>query len=62
MHDYIARNGVSEQTRFYRQQPRKLAALPFDFELEENDRSAMRNEFVVAFVVIVTLLSLWALV
>jgi hypothetical protein len=42
MMHYVNRNGVTEQVRFFRQQPRNLASLPFDFEEE---RQARRTAF-----------------
>lgn len=44
---YINRNGVSEQIQFYRQQPREMQHVPFDFEeQDELHRKAMIDRVV----------------
>lgn len=62
MHDYIARNGVSEQTRWLRQQPQSMRHIPFDFELDEKYRRDVRREGILALVVIGIVAALWLLV
>lgn len=62
MHNYISRNGVTEQTFYYRQQPRHLQHLPFDFQIDEEQRhKAILDRAVVAVCVICALaLYIWA--
>lgn len=40
MNDYQDKNGVSEQMKFLRQQPRSMRQLPWSDEIEEEGRKA----------------------
>ena len=46
-HDYMLRNGVTEQTRWLRQQTYQQRHAPFDFELVQARREHLAKEVLV---------------
>lgn len=58
MHNYISRNGVTEQTFYYRQQPRHLQHLPWDFEIDAHNRRAAIADGVVLWLAVLGLIVL----
>lgn len=59
---YIGKNGLPEQVRFYRQQPRGMQHVPFDFEEQDQLRRAAIIDALVFGVCAVGIVVLMALV
>jgi hypothetical protein len=59
MHDFTHKNGVTEQTRWLRQQPRHMRHVPFDFEVQAELKRRAFIDGVVAWLGIVGLVCLW---
>ena len=58
MHDYISRNGVTEQTRYLRSQPYRMRNVPFDFEEREHDERTARVEKIVVLICAIGLVAI----
>lgn len=60
MHNYVSRNGVTEQTFYYRQQPPQLRHLPWGFEVREEARRAAQRDAAVVWAVVICFAGLMA--
>ena len=59
MHDFTLRNGVTEQTRYLRQQPYSMRHIPFDFEIQAEKKRRAVLDGLVAWACIVGFVCLW---